>query len=214
MSYPTDITLVGLDEYGEDNFVALMNLLFQEDSHANIDWFDPNVSWSLIHRYNEIDWTIALTGTDVVAFSGIQTYDVGHRILSRTYYMPEYRKTAIDFNMVYTPEEITPAMKMARAQIDKLKANGGSLAFISMMYPDRREALRLFMDKLNHNYSEEWVMPEGMFLTTPKDTEPFTAWQNICYTELQPNAFSPWDNITEDEWTTRYGTSRKTAPTT
>jgi len=208
MTYPTDIDILDINEFGEKNFVSLLYRIFEETTHRNKDWFDPNKKWSLIHQYQNYRWTFAMSRSQLVAFSAIQDFGFGHRVLTRTYYMPEFRKNTLDINMKYTQDEITPAMKMCAKQIEILKKSESSLAFISMEYPSRRSSLQIFRDKLNKHYSNLWVVPDNMYLTCPNRNN-FSCWQNICYTELKPGGFNDWDNITVDEWKQRYGNSRK-----
>jgi len=210
MTYPTNIDIVNLNEFGVDKFKNILLQLSTECADKNRDWFDPDNNWSLIHQFAKYDWCFALHDDQLVAFSAIQKYNFGVRVLTRTFYMPVFRKSSLKVNMKYTMDEITPAMKMLQYQLNSLKNSDVSLAFISMEYPERRTALETFRDKLNHHYDNNWTIPENMYLTCP-DPESFSCWQNICYTELKPNSFfNDWGNITVDEWRNRYGNARKT----
>lgn len=180
-----------LEDIGLDAFLEQVKLAKAESTDRNSDWFDPILKDPFKNGVYE-DWYV-IPG---VIFATVQRFENTRRVLTRNYTFKAHRRYRLPDNDTL----LTPSMYILHKQLENVDN-----AFVSFEYVNRRKAAERFCKKLNTLTDRTWIQPEGMYLTCA-DTECFSCWQNIIYTGKKPEL----DNITYNEWSNRFGTSRKT----
>jgi hypothetical protein len=186
------LQVLSLQQFGEQRFLAELSR-FKKLSYAgdvrNKDWFDRIPE---IYKTRFVEWFFLVDNNNLIAFATIQEFYPGcFRLLTRTYYNPEYRRSHLhyDFN------DKTPAIYLIEAQLDYLK--NYDTVFISMQDLKRRSALIRLIRKLGNG----WTMHPDMIRTCGEDST--NCWQNICVLgneiQLPSITIEEWKNMKEQE---------------
>lgn len=190
--------IVGITEY-EDQFLELCKE-FYNSNDRNRDWFNPDLKWSVRNSYWRFPhWTFLLDDQDqFVAMSAVQTHNFPAgcaRILTRTYYAPDYRRKHVR----YEHSEMTPAMYMFKDQIDWAAENQVENLFFSVEYLRRKSTIKKLTEKIKTKYNETWTVLDNLYQTYPVDDDP-NSWQVICSNKTS----LPMKNISVEQWKKTY----------
>lgn len=183
--------VITLNEFGESNFVNVLDNLSVTSTDRNKDWFP-----ALLKRYrNYKEWYFVVNDAGLVAFSTIQPFYTGcYRVLTRCYIVPEYRRLVLPKNDTV----LSPASLMILAQLSDLK--NFNTAFISLEHINRSRTIKNMATKMKNTTNLEWHVLPGM-MKTCDNVESQSCWQNICYTGDVPDL----PTITYESWMLKNG---------
>ncbi len=191
--------LLTLENY-EPEFLEYCKQFYESDDR-NRDWFNPDLTYSIVNKYKEYPlWTFLVEDdNEMIAMSCIQTHyfpEGTARLLTRTYYNPNYRRR----HMVYEKESDTPATLMIEPQLEWAKQNNYKNLFFSVEFLRRRATLVLLAKKLNNKYKHnEWKVLDDLYQTYPNDKD-YKSWQVVC-----SNRFClPLKSISIQKWKENY----------
>lgn len=174
---------------------------FYASNDRNRDWFNPDLPYSVVNRYKNYPlWTFLVEDDEsLIAMSCVQTHffpDNCARLLTRTYYRPEYRRK----HFVYERQSETPATIMIDQQLQWAKQNNIKHLFFSVEFLRRRATLLQLAKKLNNKYKHnDWRVLDDLYQTYPSDDDP-ASWQVICTNQDD----LPLKKISIQEWKDNY----------
>jgi len=184
--------VVTLEEFGEERFLQQLKLFseqnFKGDSR-NRDWFDRLPQ---IYKKRFVEWFFLVDNSELIAFATIQQfYPLCFRLLTRTYYNPDYRRK----HLAYEHNQKTPAMYLLDAQLEYVKDY--DTLFISMQDLNRRRSLKKVMTKIGNG----WKMHPEM-VQTCNEVNDTNCWQNIIYKgnpiSLPSITIADWKKMKDD----------------
>lgn len=185
--------LKDLDRTTRMNFIQLINhqMMFNQ-SDRNKDWFAD-----LLKEWTDYEtWTLVYHEHNLVAFSAIQTHkfpDGYARLLTRTFYVPEIRRTFIS-----NPNVLRPSGVMAKHQYGRMF---GHKRFVSMEYvpngAKRRAALERVMNK-----TLGFKLLSRMYQTFKGEDQDWRQWQSIA-TDIPESEFD-LPSISQEEYFSRF----------
>lgn len=181
-----------LDRETNRDFIDLIRWGMTYSEDRNKDWFQHIVMEQ--HLYET--WTLVYNEDKLVAFSAIQTHkfpDGYSRLLTRTFYIPEIRRTFISNKNVLRPSGI-----MAQHQYGRMF---GHKRFVSMEYvpngAKRRAALERVMDK-----TLGFKLLDRMYQTFKGEEDDWRQWQSIA-TDIPESEFHI-PSISQEEYFSRF----------
>ena len=167
-----------LDRETNRDFIDLIRWGMTYSEDRNKDWFQHIVMEQ--HLYET--WTLVYHEDKLVAFSAVQTHkfpDGYSRLLTRTFYIPEIRRTFIS-----NPNVLRPSGLMAQHQYSKMF---GHKRFVSMEYvpngAKRRAALERVMNK-----TLGFKLLSRMYQTFKGEDQDWRLWQFIA-TDIPESEF-------------------------
>jgi len=180
------LEVITLQQFGEQRFLDELKIFEQQNYTGDVrnrDWFSRIPE---IYKTRFIEWFFLVDNNILTAFATIQEFYPGcFRLLTRTYYNPEYRRSHLYYDKVAK----TPAMHLIEAQ-EKYLSNYKTV-FISMQDLKRRPAL----DRVRRKLGENWKMYPNMIQTCNEDNA--NCWQSAIYLgepiELPSISISDWD---------------------
>lgn len=182
--------VITLNEFGENNFIKILDDLIKSNHDRNNSWF-PNLKKNFKTKY--VEWFFLIDKEELVAFSAIQKFGPScFRVLTRCFIFEKYRRPVLPKKDKF----ISPATHMILKQIEYL--NQYDTLFISLEYISRKNAIINMANKMSLCTKKEWLIGDGMFKTCNDDSK--QCWQNICYTGKHPD----FQRISYNEWKRRY----------
>ena len=137
---------------------------------------------------------------DLIAMSCIQTHffpDDCARVLTRTYYHPNYRR----HHLAYEKQK-TPAMFMLERQLEWIDKQNINNVFFRVVYLRRMSSLTKLATKLNDIYLSNWKVLDDLYQTYPND-EDKNSWQSVCVRNNSSKL--PLKSMPVDKWRNYYG---------
>lgn len=192
--------ILHLPQY-EDRFLNYCNEF--KSGNRKTDWFNKNLSHSIINRYKKYPhWSFLVNDAhNLIAFSCVQTHffpDNCARVLTRTFYHPNHRRKSLR----YESDTKTPAMYMLEDQITWIEKNlSVDHLFFSVEYINRKQSLIKLAQKLNNIYNSKWKVLDDLYQTYPSDDK--NSWQSVCVLNATEKNF-PLKSITIDNWKNKY----------
>ena len=105
--------VITLQQFGEQRFLDELKIFEQQNYTGDVrnrDWFSRIPE---IYKTRFIEWFFLVDNNILTAFATIQEFYPGcFRLLTRTYYNPEYRRSHLYYDKVAK----TPAMHLIEAQ--------------------------------------------------------------------------------------------------
>lgn len=182
--------VINLEKFGEERFLQELEAFKKKEfigDHRNADWFDRIPQ---IYKTRFEEWFFLVDNdNNLIAFATIQKfYDGCYRLLTRTYYNPNYRRK----HLLYEKNVKTPAMYILDEQLRFIK-NYKTL-FISMQDLKRRPALEKVKDKIGNG----WKMHPNM-IQTCNEINDKNCWQNVIFIgedlQLPSISISEWNKL-------------------
>ncbi len=165
------MNVVGIDTFGEQHFLDVLQTLSDTSTDRNRDWFPALIK--SYQRYHH--WSFLMNDTELVAFAGVQPFGPGtYRLLTRTYIYPNYRRFFLPADDLVN----SPATYLVKHQLDQLPEY--SSLFVSLEHLQRRSSIIRLARKLSRATGREWQAPPMMYQTCPNVDSP-NCWQNIAY---------------------------------
>jgi len=165
------MNVVGIDTFGEQHFMDVLQTLSDTSTDRNRDWFP-----ALIKSYQRyLHWTFLLNGSELVAFAGVQQFgERTYRLLTRTYIYPDYRRFFLPADDLVD----SPATYLVKYQLSQVGEY--SSLFVSLEHLQRRPSIIRLARKLSRATGLGWQAPPMMYQTCPNADSP-NCWQNIAY---------------------------------
>jgi hypothetical protein len=194
------LKILELNQY-EDKFLNYCKQ-FYNSADRNREWFNPNLAYSVVNRYHLYPyWTFLVDDNeDLIAMSCIQTHffpDSCARVLTRTYYHPNYRR----HHLAYEKQK-TPAMFMLEKQLEWIDKQNISNVFFSVEYLRRKSSITKLSIKLKDIYFSDWRVLDDLYQTYPND-EDKNSWQSVCV--RNGSSKLPLKSMPVNKWRDYYG---------